>query len=195
MKRRQHQRGLGQRPDGHLAARAHAPERAARCRGRPSASAKRPRARRPTSSRMPPAASSGGGREDGRDERGRGDGAREVDARPGHEDPGRGRRSGRAPCAGAWRGRSSPAGGGGPWRSWKAAFIFLMSPRRSGASSRKPAACSGREGASSGLVDSPATSQPEQQDDAEDQHVGEVGVEATGLDHPHPLRRAQHARA
>jgi len=89
---RQHQRGLCQGPDRHLAARAHAPEGAPGVEGgrgqgetaQGEQADQQQDAPRPLQRR---------GGEDGRQERGCGDSTREVHARPGHENPGRGGRA------------------------------------------------------------------------------------------------------
>ena len=109
----EHQRRLGERGNRHVAARAHAAERAAGVErgGRQREAAER---ERPDEQQDAARGFERRRRHQHRHERRRGDGRREVDARPRHVDPRCGLRAHGLLAAAASRGRSTPEGAAAP---------------------------------------------------------------------------------
>ncbi len=129
-------------------------------------------------------------------ERRRGDGRREVDARPGHENPRRGLRSHRL-LAEELREVVVPLEERRPLAVLEPRLHLLddglqqRAPRRAGP---RPAAPRGRpRRARQRCLMSHRTSEPDEQQHAEHEHVGEVRVEAAGLQHLQAFRHAQDA--
>ena len=192
----EHQRRLGERRDRHVAARAHAAERAAGVErgGRQREAAERERRRRAAGCRPPPRAAPrrrGPGRASSRRRP-----PRSTRAAPPRRSTTRSP-SARAPCRAASRGRSTPAGAAAPAGSGAAAFIFLMTALQQRRDGEQADRLRGREGGRDrsvhdghGVIFVPP-SQHEQQH-AERDHVGQVRVKAARLQDPERLGHAQH---